>query len=44
MFPADVQSGNYLAIQIAVVYDRRVGDGLLLGNGASDPTVACRMA
>ncbi|MGH9597816.1 MAG: hypothetical protein ACRD3K_13560, partial [Edaphobacter sp.] len=37
--PADVQSGNYLSKQIAVIYD---SDGsitdLLLGNGASDPT------
>jgi hypothetical protein len=39
IFPADVQSSNYIAKQIAVVYD---SDGsitdLLLGNGASDPT------
>jgi hypothetical protein len=39
IFPADVGSGNYLTVQIAVVYDT---DGsvtdLLLGNGASDPT------
>jgi hypothetical protein len=39
IFPADVQSTNYLAKQIAVIYD---SDGsvtdLLLGNGASDPT------
>jgi hypothetical protein len=39
IFPADVQSGNYLAKQIAVIYD---SDGsvtdLLLGNGASDPS------
>jgi len=39
IFPADVQSSNYAAIQIAVIYD---SDGsvtdLLLGNGASDPT------
>jgi hypothetical protein len=39
MFPADVASGNYQAVQIAVIYD---SDGsvtdLLLGNGASDPT------
>ncbi len=39
IFPADVQSSNYAAKQIAVIYDR---DGsvtdLLLGNGASDPT------
>ncbi len=39
IFPADVASGNYLTVQIAVVYDT---DGsvtdLLLGNGASDPT------
>ena len=39
IFPADVQSGNYVAKQIAVIYD---SDGsvtdLLLGNGASDPT------
>jgi hypothetical protein len=38
-FPADVQSSNYLAKQIAVIYD---SDGsvtdLLLGNGASDPS------
>jgi hypothetical protein len=42
IFPADVQSGNYLAKQIAVIYDT---DGsvtdLLLGNGASDPS-GCR--
>ena len=39
IFPADVQSSNYAAKQIAIVYD---DDGsvtdLLLGNGASDPT------
>jgi IPT/TIG domain len=39
IFPADVQSTNYAAKQIAVIYD---SDGsvtdLLLGNGASDPT------
>jgi hypothetical protein len=39
IFPSDVQSSNYAAIQIAVIYD---SDGsvtdLLLGNGASDPT------
>ncbi|WP_353072517.1 hypothetical protein [Tunturiibacter gelidiferens] len=39
IFPADVQSSNYLAKQIAVIYD---SDGsvtdLLLGNGASDPS------
>jgi IPT/TIG domain len=39
IFPADVQSTNYLLKQIAVIYD---SDGsvtdLLLGNGASDPT------
>ena len=39
VFPADVQSTNYAAKQIAIVYDR---DGsvtdLLLGGGASDPT------
>ncbi len=39
IFPTDVQSSNYAAKQIAVIYDR---DGsvtdLLLGNGASDPT------
>ena len=39
IFPADVQSSNYAAKQISVVYD---DDGsvtdLLLGNGASDPT------
>jgi hypothetical protein len=42
VFPADVQSTNYLAKQIAVIYDY---DGsitdLLLGNGASDPS-SCR--
>jgi hypothetical protein len=42
IFPADVQSSNYLAKQIAVLYDT---DGsvtdLLLGNGASDPS-GCR--
>jgi hypothetical protein len=42
IFPADVQSSNYLAKQIAVIYD---SDGsvtdLLLGNGASDPS-GCR--
>ena len=42
MFPADVLPGNYLAKQIAVIYDR---DGsvtdLLLGAGASDPS-GCR--
>jgi hypothetical protein len=42
IFPADVESSNYLAKQIAVIYDR---DGsvtdLLLGNGASDPS-GCR--
>jgi hypothetical protein len=39
IFPADIQSSNYAAKQIAVIYD---SDGsitdLLLGNGASDPT------
>jgi hypothetical protein len=39
IFPADVQSSNYAAKQIAVIYD---SDGsvtdLLLGNGASDPS------
>ncbi len=39
IFPADVASGNYQRVQIAVVYDT---DGsvtdLLLGKGASDPT------
>jgi len=39
IFPADVQSSNYLAKQIAVIYDT---DGsitdLLLGSGASDPS------
>jgi len=39
VFPADVQSSNYAAKQIAVIYDR---DGsvtdLLLGGGASDPS------
>jgi hypothetical protein len=42
IFPADVQSSNYLTKQIAVIYD---SDGsvtdLLLGNGASDPS-GCR--
>ena len=42
IFPADAQSSNYAAIQIAVIYDT---DGsvtdLLLGNGASDPS-GCR--
>ena len=42
VFPADVQSSNYLAKQIAVIYDY---DGsvtdLLLGSGASDPS-SCR--
>ena len=42
IFPADVQSSNYLTKQIAVIYDT---DGtvtdLLLGNGASDPS-SCR--
>jgi IPT/TIG domain len=42
IFPADVQSSNYLTKQIAVIYD---ADGsvtdLLLGNGASDPS-GCR--
>ena len=39
IFPADVESSNYLAKQIAVIYD---SDGsvtdLLLGDGASDPS------
>ncbi len=39
VFPADVQSSNYLAVQIAVIYD---SDGsitdLLLGEGGSDPS------
>jgi hypothetical protein len=39
IFPADVQSSNSAAKQIAIIYD---SDGsitdLLLGNGASDPT------
>jgi hypothetical protein len=39
VFPADVQSGNYQAVQIAVIYD---SDGsitdLLLGDGGSDPS------
>jgi hypothetical protein len=39
VFPTDVASSNYQAVQIAVIYDT---DGsvtdLLLGNGASDPT------
>jgi hypothetical protein len=42
VFPTDVQPANYVAIQIAVIYDR---DGsitdLLLGAGASDPS-GCR--
>jgi hypothetical protein len=42
VFPADVQSTNYLAKQIAVLYD---SDGaitdLMLGQGASDPS-GCR--
>jgi hypothetical protein len=42
VFPADVESGNYLTKQIAIIYDT---DGsvtdLLLGNGASDPS-GCR--
>lgn len=42
VFPSDVQSTNYTAKQIAIIYDR---DGsvtdLLLGSGASDPT-GCR--
>lgn len=42
VLPADVQSGNYLAKQIAVIYD---SDGsvtdMLLGSGASDPS-GCR--
>ena len=42
VFPADVQSSNYAAKQIAVIYD---SDGsvtdMLLGGGASDPT-ECR--
>lgn len=42
VFPADVQSSNYTARQIAVIYD---SDGsitdLLLGSGASDP-LECR--
>ncbi len=44
MFPADVLPGNYLAKQIAVIYDR---DGsvtdMLLGAGASDPS-GCRQS
>ena len=44
IFPADVQSSNYLAKQIAVIYD---SDGsitdLLLGEGASDPS-GCRQS
>jgi len=39
IFPADLQTSNYLTVQIAVIYD---SDGsvtdLLLGNGASDPS------
>ncbi len=42
VLPSDAQSGNYLAKQIAVIYDT---DGsvtdLLLGSGASDPS-GCR--
>jgi hypothetical protein len=42
VFPQDVQSGNYAAVQIAVLYD---SDGsitdMLLGGGASDP-LECR--
>lgn len=42
VFPADVQSSNYQAVQIAVIYD---SDGsvtdMLLGSGASDPS-GCR--
>jgi hypothetical protein len=42
VFPADVQTGNYLAIEIAVVYDH---DGsvtdMMLGADASDPS-GCR--
>ena len=42
VFPADVQSSNYLAKPIAVIYD---SDGsvtdMLLGSGASDPS-GCR--
>ncbi len=42
VFPADVQSSNYAAIQIAVIYD---SDGsvtdMLLGGGASSPA-ECR--
>ena len=42
VFPADVQSSNYLAKQIAIIYD---DDGsvtdILLGSGASDPS-SCR--
>lgn len=42
VFPQDVQSGNYAAAQIAVIYD---SDGsitdMLLGGGASDP-LECR--
>ena len=44
VFPADVLPGNYLAKQIAVIYDR---DGsvtdMLLGAGASDPS-GCRQS
>ncbi len=42
VFPADVQSANYLNIQIAIIYD---ADGsvtdLMLGSGASSPS-GCR--
>ena len=41
MFPADVESANYAAIQIAVLYD---SDGsvtdMLLGGGASSPAAS----
>jgi hypothetical protein len=44
VFPADVEPGNYAAIQIAVIYDT---DGsvtdTILGEGASDPS-GCRQA
>src|SRR5258708_4487897 len=41
IFPADVQSSNYVAKQIAVIYARDSSvTHLLLGNGATDPTTS----
>src|SRR5258708_31798205 len=41
IFPADVQSSNYVAKQIAVIYDTAGPvTHLLLGNGATDPTTS----